>query len=261
MSVRLAFGRFLIRLGRLVELMAVSFMRPGDLIEFNRRKDLSSETLSRFSNPEWIHSGLREEEELLLQQIPSKGGNLLLFGPQGGRMSLALHKRDYRVTGTDPVAEKADLTLKNMVEAEAPLQVLDYDSQFHEAYSDQFDLAWMSEIYYSSIPTRKKRIQLLKKISLLLKPGGILLGHFMFDADHRSPGRILWIRKVFALITLGNFRMEPGDMIQEGQRFVHVYRHMNEISREFESGGFEIYYFQTPPDTVWGGLCAKINNK
>ena len=113
MSVRLSFGRFLIKLGKFVESLAISFMRSDDLMEFNQSANSTTKALFMFADPDWVNSGLRVEEKELLKQVPVQNGNLLLFGLEGGRKALIFDKAGFKVSGIDSVAKNVELALKN----------------------------------------------------------------------------------------------------------------------------------------------------
>lgn len=257
MHPRIVAGRFLIRLGSLVGSMAVAWMRPSDLVEFNRRHAcvrVGNESLAR---SEAADRNLTKEEIVLMQKLPARKMRIILIGD--GREEQALAQK-----GHDIALVNEDLCLKSATGAGASKHDLQVRAMVHAPLgpadaTDSYDAAWLGGIFYSKIPGRKIRVALLKKIGSSLKPGGHLVCQFLLDARSRRSSRGVLLRRLFAFLTLGNFRLQGGDAIREGKEFSHTFSSWGEFEDEARAAGFAIVFSQLPPASVYGGVLARIN--
>jgi len=89
MRPRIIIGRFLIRLGRFINSLAVVVMRPDDLVEFGRQTYADPESVENLCREETVDLGLTAVEKVLLEKIPLKKGRLLLLGVGDGREAIS----------------------------------------------------------------------------------------------------------------------------------------------------------------------------
>lgn len=258
MRSRITVGHLLIRLGRFVESLAVAWMRPSDLVEFNRRHAYAPDRNDSFTRSEATDRNLTKEEIVLLQKLHSANARIILFGD--GREELALARKGHDVT---LVSE--DLCLASAIGTEISNHDLQMRAMTHAPLgladvSDNYDVAWLGGIFYSKIPGREMRTALLKQIGSTLKPGGCLVCQYLWDPRGRRLSVAFLLRRLFAFFTLGNFRLQNGDAIREGMEFSHTFSFWGEFKDEVQMAGFEIVFFQLPPTTVYGGVIVK-NNK
>ena len=70
MRPRIALGRFLIRLGKFVQSLAVMVMRPDDLVEFGRQMYTRPHNVASWGRPGLVDRGLSPDETALLEKLP-----------------------------------------------------------------------------------------------------------------------------------------------------------------------------------------------
>ena len=114
MKLRIFFARFLIHLGRFVQALAVTVMRPDDLIEFSRQSYAKTHEVVAWGQKKWIESGLTPEETDLVKEFPIKKGKLFLLGVGGGREAICFAKRGIDVAAVDFIPEMAEEAKKNI---------------------------------------------------------------------------------------------------------------------------------------------------
>ena len=87
---------------------------------------------------------------------------------------------------------------------------------------------------------------MLKRIKGALKTGGYFACQFHFDEKAQNHSKIATsTRRLFAWLTLGNLRYEPGDALWNQVEFIHAFSQERELISEFEVGGFKMEYFHT----------------
>lgn len=226
---RIFAARFLIRCGGFSESLAVAWLRPSDLFEFNRRRGVfpgGAGPLSPAGGYELTH-----DESALLRHLPCPPARILLLGD--GRELQALMRMGYEVTPAH------DLRLGG--------------------WTGPFDAAWFGGTLFSKVPGVKMRRGLLRQVATSLVPNGFLAAQFILD--QRSGGALAaFFYRLFALLVLGNFHLQKGDAIREGREFSHAFHSLAEFRHEAQAAGFEIVFSQLPPQTVHGGAVAKIRN-
>ena len=248
-------GRMLIRMSELIQSLgkfiqrssthflpiALMVMKPDDLVKFSQESYSRSKNVALFSNKEKIDSGLNADETAMAEMIPLKKGKLLLLGIGGGREALHFSRIGFEVTGIDFVPEMIEKAKQNAASRGLKIEVLVKDITKLDLAESCYDVIWVSGGMYSSIPTKKRRIEMLKKMKKFLKNKGYLLCTFSFDEMYSisSPLRE-FAKKALAFMTLGNLRYEKGDIISRGFEFLHVFSSVEELAFEVESGGFEI---------------------
>ncbi|MBW1887914.1 MAG: hypothetical protein JRI52_06130, partial [Deltaproteobacteria bacterium] len=112
MRPRIILGRFLIRLGRFINSLAVVVMRPDDLVEFGRQTYANPESVENLCRVETVDLGLTSDETGLLEKTPLKKGRLLLLGVGGGREAIPLARMGFDVTGVDFVRDLVERSIE-----------------------------------------------------------------------------------------------------------------------------------------------------
>lgn len=257
MSARVAWGEFLIRAGRFIRSLSIMIMRPDDLIELNRRTYSRAGSLDDWADDKLVDAGLSPEEKALLEHVPFRSGELLLLGVGGGREAAPLAKMGFSVTGVDFIPELAARAVANLKRRGAAMEVLVQDISRLEVRASYYDLAWLTAGTYSSIPTRRRRIDMLERIRRALKPGGYFLCQFLFDGENEFGPGWEFVRRMFSVLTLGNLSYEKGDRLAAGIEFAHYFATDEEIRSEFLSAGFEVVELNAPQSGVRGGAALK----
>jgi ubiquinone/menaquinone biosynthesis C-methylase UbiE len=245
-------ARFLLRLGRFIQSLAIMVMRPDDLVEFSRQDYAMPSEVRYWRSEAVVGAGLNSIETVLLNQIPIKTGQVLVLFGGGGRDALALAKSGFEVTVVDfvpemlthlqEVASQQELPIKGLVQEVSQLQV-------PEGY---YDIVWLANSMYSSVPTQKRRIEMLRRIRRALKPGGYFFCSFRWEKRHSS-AKVELGKKIFALLTLGNLWYEPGDILWRNAEFLHAFSSRAELASELVAGGFTMVYWQALESALEGG--------
>ena len=259
MKLRVALGRFLIRLAKFIESLTVVVMNPDELIDFNRMSYAASEAVAFWGQDSLVDQGLFLEEEDLLAQVSLKGGRLLILGLGGGREAIPLVKMGFEVVGVDFIKDIVDKARENAARHGVQVQGLVQEFSQLEAPPTSFDLVVIARTMYSSVPTRTRRVQLLKKIRKALKPGGYLLCQFILNPSLKVSRQSELLRKTIALLSWGNRYYQKGDVIC-GLEFHHVFLSEEELRSEFADAGFDVEYFQSQEFGIRRGAILRRSN-
>lgn len=233
MKLRTALGLFALKCQWVIELCLPLFMDRESCVEFNRRH-------FSFHADEWknaINEGFFDSEQKLMDNCGFKPGRALCLGSGGGRESFVLARRGFRVLGVDQVAELVrfaqDTARKNNLEAEfvqGELSTLDLDGQL-------FDYIFMLNINYSYIPSRRARLELLRKCRRMLLPGGRMVVSFAVIATSPRRMRWSWFLRLVSRLS-GNPDWEPGNTIYGSCHFIHYFHSPEGAEAEAREAGF-----------------------
>ena len=254
MRPRFAAGRFLVRLGRFVESLAVTVMRPRDLLDFTRSAYSSPESVAGWAERGIVDAGLSADESALLEKAPVCGGELLLLGIGGGREAVPLASRGFRITGVDFVPGLAAKAEENLRQRGFSIRTLVQDISRLDLPESRYDLAWLtSGGCYSSLPTRRLRVEVLGRVRRALRPGGFFLCQFLFAGEPESGRSGESLRRLVSRLTLGRPSYERGDRLLNGVEFAHYFAGEADVRAEFEEGGFRIVQLGLPATGSVGG--------
>lgn len=233
-------GNFLSRLGQfLSQSLAVMVMRDEDLTKFSQQAYIRQVKL--WSHEDFVDKGLGLEENLLLEKLPLQKGRLLLLLIGGGREAIPLAQRGFEITGVDFVPEMLEKAKENAMKRGIVIHGLLQEISTLDVPENYYDVVWIYAAMYSCIPTRAKRVETLKRIKRALRPGGYFACQFLWYTY--SPLKIgEFIKKCFALLTLGNLKYEQGDTLFKGEAFMHIFSSEDAVRLEFEEAGFELTY-------------------
>jgi SAM-dependent methyltransferase len=242
MSFRITLARRLIWLGGLVESLAPMVMKPDDLVEFGRQRYARPRIVASWASDQYIRSGLCPEELALLEHLPTKRGKLLLLGVGGGREAIPLARAGFLVTGVDFIPGMVEQAKANAEKAGVRMEGFVQDISRLDVPPESYDVAWLSAAMYSCVPTRRRRIAMVKRIHRALRPGGCFLCQFYWGGGEPLGPRREWLKRVFAFLTRGNRTYEPGDVLWANSEFTHGFRSQAELRAEFTAGGFRVTY-------------------
>lgn len=255
---RIVLGKLCIRLGKFIESLAVAVMKPEDLAEFSKRTYVAQ--LAGWNRPTIVRQGLEAGEQELFERIPFKSGRMLVLCVGTGREAIVFAKKGFEVTGVDFVSEMIEIAKANAREHGVSIEGLVQEISKLDMTPESFDIAWISNFMYSSIPTKNKRINTLKKIREALKPEGYFVCRFLMQKTggfFLRPKEI--VRRIMSFVTLGNWRYEEGDLIWASCEFAHQFPSENAVKSEFQEAGFDTIFFnhKVSGETSTGALLKK----
>lgn len=258
MDLRISFARFLLHLGAFIQSLPVVVMRPDDLVEFSRQAYARPHDVEGWAEDGLVDSGLTTDEMDLLKEVPETKGELLLLGVGGGREAIPLARMGFRVTGVDYVPAMVERARQNAARRGVCIEGLVQEISRLDVPADTYDVVWLSRAMYSCVPTRARRVEMVRRIARSLKPGGFFLCQFHWDPRMRSTGAGRWLRRLIGAITLGNLAYEDGDMLWGGIEFIHAFTSEEMVRSELEEGGLCVQRIETDPDSIQGrAVCRK----
>ncbi|MCY3895538.1 MAG: class I SAM-dependent methyltransferase [Chloroflexi bacterium] len=132
--------------------------------------------------------GLWESERLLIDRYLPPDGAILDIGCGAGRTTFGMYEIGYRrVTGYDLSASMIAAARRTATERDQPIQ-FDVGDAAAMPYDDaSFDGALFSAQGFMCIPGRARRLQALREIRRVLRPGA----HFIFTTHDRASPRFL----------------------------------------------------------------------
>jgi len=259
MNLRITASRFLLRLGSFIKTLPVVIMKPDDLIEYSRQTYNTPNKIESWGDTLLLKSGLAEDELDLLSQIPDKNGELLLLGIGGGRETIPLAQMGFNITGIDFVPGMVEQAIHNAAQYGVNITGLVQEISALNVPPQSYDVVWLSRSMYSCIPTRKRRVEMVKRVHQSLKPGGYFICQFHRDQSAQSSKKVIFLHRLIAFLTFGNFAYEPGDLLWLNIEFAHAFSSDSKLRSELEEGGFEVVYTQTEIDPIRAGaVCRKI---
>src|SRR4030042_4366171 len=178
MRLRISLARFLIELGAFIQSIPVVVMRPDDLVEFSRQSYARLHEVEGWAEDALVDSGLGDDELDLLTTVPETTGNLLLLGVGGGREAIPLARMGFRVTGVDYVAAMVERAKENATRRGVRFEGLVQEISLLNVPSNYYNVVWLSRAMYSCIPTRARRVEMVRRITCSLKRGVFFLCAF-----------------------------------------------------------------------------------
>ena len=258
MSLRIRLGRFLLQLGEFIQTLPVVVMKPDDLVEFSRQTYAKPNNVEGWADDALVDSGLSADELELLAAFPGKSGDLLLLGVGGGREAIPLARMGFQVTGVDYVPMMIDRASQNAEKRGVMIAGMVQEISRLDVPANTYDLVWLSRAMYSCVPTRARRVEMVRRIARALKPGGFFLCQFHWDPQPRVTARSTFLRRLIAACTLGNFAYEEGDILWLNVEFIHAFASEDAVRSELEEGGLSVARIQTSPSSVRGSaVCIK----
>jgi ubiquinone/menaquinone biosynthesis C-methylase UbiE len=257
MSVRVRLARGLRRLGEFVQSLAIMVMRPDDLVEFSRRSYARPGSVEAWAEDGLVDSGLSAEELEMLAVVPDTTGDLLLLGVGGGREAIPLARMGFRVTGVDYVPAMVERAIKSTARRGLSIQGLVQEISQLDVPAGAYDVVWLSNWMYSCVPTRVRRVEMVRRIARALKARGWFLCQFQWRAHPRPPGRGRLLRRLVAACTLGNLTYEAGDTLWPSGEFYHQFSSKDAVRSELEEGGLAVERLKTGQTFRGSAVCRK----
>lgn len=262
MHIRIGLGKLLLKIGAFLQTLPVVVMKPDDLIEFSRQTYSRPQNIEAWAEDTLVDSGLSTEENNILERVPHRSGNLLLLGVGGGREAIPLAKQGFNIHGIDFVDELVAQAVANAKKRGVEIQCFCQEISQLLIPAEYYDVIWISRAMYSSIPTRKRRVEMLRKINEGLKPRGCLVCQFRVDQRVIPTKKGIMLRRIIAAITFGNLKYEPGDILWQNVEFIHAFPSEFSIQSELDEGGFSNHIFVSDNVQYFSGaVCFKGDGK
>ena len=255
--LRIKLARFMIWMGDRIQSFALVVMCPGDLVEFSRQLYARPIQMAGWSEAGLLDGGLGSDELRLLEKSPVQSGRLLLLGVGGGREAIPLARRGFQVTGVDFVPGMMEQAKAHAAHHGVHLEGLVQEISKLDVAPDSFDLVWLSVRMYSCVPTRLRRVEMLRRISEAMRPGGCFICQFAWNPKPQVSPRGWWLRRVFAFLCWGYRQFEPGDVLWFNAEFVHFFGDKNTLRAEFVEGGFEVLHLEISDAMGRGGAVLR----
>lgn len=250
---RIAIANGMIRLGGFLQSMAISVMRPDDLTEFSRRSYAENSQVDDWGRREFIDLELDAAEESFLSHLPCQSGKLLLLGVGGGREARVLARHGYDVTGVDFIPAMVERARENTREQGLDMAGLVQELSRLDLPACTFSVAWFSPRMYSFVPTHGRRVALLRRIAVALRPGGCVFCQFHWDRSNQASPRRRRLQRFLAWVTFGYREYEPGDQLWRQREFLHAFHDEEDLRGEFTAAGFAVAHLEVSDDNSSGG--------
>ena len=257
MKPRITVARFLIRFGRFIQTLALMVMRTNDLIEFGRQTYAIPEAVKIWGRDDLIDSGLTPDENDLLDRISQSNGRLLLLGVGGGREAVALGQKGFDVTGVDFIPQLVAKARKNCARRNIRFTGLVQEISRIDVPAASFDVVWLGDGMYSTVPTSHRRVEMLKRIRSALKDEGYCICQFFWRRGKGVPHAVEWLRKCFSFLTWGNIHYEEGDTLFQNTEFIHEFSSEQTLKDEFKKSGFVVEFFHLFKEWMRGGAILR----
>ena len=245
MRIRVKLARVLIRVGKIIQSFAIMIMRTDDLVAFSRQTYEKNRNITPKAEEAWVDRGLTALEEEITERISIKTGKLLLLGIGAGREALRLSRKGFEVTGVDFIPELVERARKHGARHGYRIHALVQEISKLEVPNRTFDVVWLSSAMYSCVPTRKRRIRMLKRIHAALKSDGWFVCGFQRDVGYHLSRKAEIARKIIAIICFGNLAYEKGDILWQNLEYLHNFTTIEEIVSEWTDGGFDVIHLDT----------------
>jgi len=231
----------------LTEQFAVIVWTPREIERYSR---------TDWNNPEQVGIYVMQDdwlcvpEQALIERYFSKDGELLNLACGTGREALLLARRGMKVTACDWSPRMIAEAQRRAREANVPVRfaVADlYDLPYHEM---AFDCLFLTNIAYSYVFPRHRRMRLLEQAYSILRPGGLFIISFA-PARGSFPGQGFsqWLFMKLKRFALFNKDYEPGDRYIGS--FVRFFQ-PEELRQEFGEAKFLV------KEWLWGKQFAVL---
>ena len=225
------------RVASLTEQFALIICTPSEIARYSR--DVWNSWLfvrSYSSQGNWLSA----TEQGLIERYFSKNVALLNVACGAGREALLLARRGLRVTACDWSPRMVVEARRRAQEAHLPVRFAVADLMYDLPFREQaFDCLLLTDLAYSCIFPRRRRVRFLRQAHAVLKPGGIFIISFSpARGNTRIPaGPSEWLFMRLRRWPPFNRAYEPGDRFAD--TFIHFFR-SEELSQEFQEARFII---------------------
>ncbi len=228
------------RAARLPHHAAVGLLRRADL---DRGRDTVWRLFAELQAADAAFTLMAWEEDFYGRFL-ERGAHVLVVGCGTGRDLLGLLEHGYKAEGLDVVAACVEVARVNLERRghHAPLHVGAVETA--ELFG-VFDAVIFSWFCYSYIPTRRTRVETLRRVRAHLTPGGrVLVSYIRRSEPWRALGA--WVGRAMAWLSRSDWRPEVGDVVTFERGLASVrYEHAfleEEIEAEARAAGFAVAF-------------------
>lgn len=245
---RVAVANLLVAFGKFIQSLALVVMKPEDLVEFGKRSCARESLAGHWGSDDYLAEGLNPDENEALEKLPVKQGDLLLMGMGGGRDAIALARAGFAVTGVDFVREMVEEAIQNASQRGLSIFGVVGEVSCLDLQPESYDVIWFSTAMYSSVPTRSRRVNMLKNLARALRSPGYLVCQFFWKQAWRQPGRLEFVRRGLSFLSHGRVIYQRGDTLWLNSEFLHAFSAWEDLASEFQDGGFAVVETQEMGD-------------
>ena len=233
-------GKVLEQMWRVVSLpqqFALIIWTPSEIDRYSRDDWNSLPSVRDYAR---MDHWLDPTEQVLVESYFSKNGELLNVACGAGREALLLARRGMRITACDWSPRMVAEARRRAQEANLPVRFAVADLMYDIPYREQtFDYLLLTNIAYSYIFPRWRRVRFLRQAHSVLKHGGVFIISFTpARGDTRIPaGLSEWLFMRLRRWPPFNREYEPGDCFAD--TFIHFFR-SEELCQEFQEAQFLI---------------------
>ena len=222
--------------------------------------NLKDEVIAKFSSnatQEWYvkkaESGLWGSEEVMIRKYFKPKSTILDIGCGTRRTTIHLHQLGYRVTGIDITPAMIDNAREIAKLKKLKIKYELGDATVLEYKDSSFDNALFSFNGWSMIPGKINRINALKEIFRVIKPGGFLIFTTLLRnfREFTLFWSVKWIR-LFILKSIGFsvkevdygdyfYNIESTNRTSNQKQYMHRPT-IGEVQKQLAIAGFELFY-------------------
>ena len=163
-------------------------------------------------------------EKTLVETYFRNGGALLNVACGAGREALLLARRGLRVTACDWSPRMIAEARRRAQDLNLPVRFAGAD-MFDLPYPEQeFDYLLLTNIAYSYLFPRRRRLRFLRQAYSMLKPGGVFIISFAGAVNEQDDLKrfLQWLFVRLRRYAPFNKDYEPGDYLEAGT-FIHLF--------------------------------------
>lgn len=244
-TLALAWVRLLIRANRLwlgahriLFNLPAALLTPEELIAvtttcYNRagRSDAWRETTEQ---------GLTPSEDRFLRRWGGTPGRILVISSGGGRETVALARRGWKVTGIDVSRPLLEHCRRENDRLGLDIEYVEMDVYRLVLPERSYDVVWFSGASIGYVPGKRRRLALLRTLGARMVPGGrffLSFGTTVKNVDRlpREAATERFLGRIARLV--GNPEYESGDRTCNEGEFYHYYHTLDAALAELREAG------------------------
>lgn len=200
---------------------------------------------SKYLDPEYNSSGLKEWESQILDRYFNKCRTLLVGAVGGGREVVALAERELEVTAFECSSEMVEAARQLLAEKGLAAQVIHAKPGEVPELEGLFDGAIVGWGGYMHIPGKAARVRFLESLRERVQPDApLLLSFFTRNPDSRVFHWSCRVARIIRRLRLSREEVDLGDALAGS--FDHHFT-KEEITSELAAAGFSMVHYSENP--------------